>query len=163
MPPPRLYWIDAPAVGRIAVVSRPREARNFAELKVAGVDVLVSMLEPVEAVTLGLGDQDARCRAAGIEFFNLPIRDHGIPDAIPPVAALVGTLKDRLQAGKGVAAHCYAGLGRSPTLIAAVMIDHGIDALTACDLISAARGQGVPEMASQSDWLLRYEMRQRPA
>ena len=39
------------------------------------------------------------------------------------------------------------------------MIDHGIDAMDACDLISVARGVSVPEMASQIDWLLSYEMR----
>ncbi|MFM9939016.1 MAG: hypothetical protein ACKVP7_05925 [Hyphomicrobiaceae bacterium] len=158
MPPPRLYWVDAPHIGRLAVVSRPREARNFAELKEAGVDVLISMLEAEEAASVGLEDQTARCQAAGIEFFHLPILDHGIPSAVAPVEALVATIKPRLAAGQGVAAHCYAGLGRSPLMIASILIRHGMNAHAACDLISVARGTGVPEMSTQVDWLLAFEM-----
>ncbi len=162
MPPPRLYWVDAPQIGRLAVVSRPREARNFAELKDAGVDVLISMLEAEEAASLGLADAAARCRAAGIEFFNVPILDHGIPSAVEPVEVLIGTLKQRLAAGQSVAAHCYAGLGRSPLMIASIMIRHGMNAHEACDLISAARGVDVPEMGTQLDWLLAFEQDGQP-
>jgi protein-tyrosine phosphatase len=159
MAPPRLYWVDAPTIGRIAVVSRPREARHFAELKAAGVDVLASMLEAEEAASVGLGDQADHCAAAGIEFFNLAILDHGIPDAVEPVEALVQTLLQRLAAGKGVAAHCFAGLGRSPLIVASVLIRQGIASYDACDLISAARGHDVPEMSTQVEWLLDFEMR----
>ena len=40
--PARVYWVDAPAIGRLGVVARPRSASAFAELKAEGIDVLVS-------------------------------------------------------------------------------------------------------------------------
>lgn len=157
MPPPILFWVDAPHIGRLAVVSRPREAGHFIELKQAGVDVLVSMLAAEEAASVGLADQASQCADAGIEFFHLPIIDHGIPSAVEPVETLVAILKQRIADGQGVAAHCYAGLGRSPLMIASVLIRHGIDADDACALISSARGYNVPEMATQFQWLLDFE------
>ncbi len=158
MPPPRIYWVDVPHVGRLAVASRPRAAEDFVALKSGGVDVLVSMLEAEEAAAVGLERAREHCEAAGIEFFNLPILDHGIPSAVAPVEALVVALKERLVAGQGIAAHCFAGLGRSPLMIASVLIRHGITAPDACEMISAARGYDVPEMATQIEWLLDFEM-----
>jgi protein-tyrosine phosphatase len=162
MSPPRIYWVKSHVIGRLAVVSRPREARHFAEMKAGGIDVLVSMQEEEEAAAVGLADQAERCRAAGITFYNLPILDHGIPRKVDDIAELSARLRQHLARGEGVAAHCYAGLGRSPLMIAAVMIDSGVESYAACDLISEARGQDVPEMSTQVEWLLAYELRQRP-
>ncbi len=158
----RVYWIDAPsaAPGRLAVMPRP-PADQFAALKSTGVDVVVSLMEQGEATELGLGDEAGLCAAAAIEFLSLPIIDHGIPSAVTPVMRMSRRIDAHLKDGKGVAVHCFAGLGRSPLLCAAVLIDHGMDAMAACDLISAARGFGVPERAEQSDWLLAYERHRR--
>lgn len=161
MSPPRVYWVKCPQIGRLAVVSRPREARNFAEMKAAGIDVLISLQEAEEAASVGLADEAERCREAAITFYSLPILDHGIPSNVEAVATLSARLRQHLAQGEGVAAHCYAGLGRSPLMIAAVMIDAGADSYEACDLITAARGVGVPEMATQVDWLLAYEHHRR--
>ena len=157
---PRPYWIDAPSVGRIAVMRRPHP-EAFGALKALGVDVVVSLLEPDEALPLGLADEAGLAQAAGIEFLWLPVADHGVPPRVEPVEAMSAEISRRLKQGKGVAVHCFAGLGRSPLLIAAVMIDAGIDAYKACELISSARGHGVPEMGSQVEWLLDYELRKR--
>ena len=157
----RIYWVDAPDVGRIGVAQRPRVAADFAELKSGGVDVLVSMLEAGEANCIGLAGEAEFCRAAGIEFISLPVIDHGIPSTVEEMASLSGYLRKRLTEGKGVAAHCFAGLGRSPVMVAVVLIDSGLDAYAACELISTARGHDVPEMGSQVEWLLDYELRAR--
>lgn len=163
MASPEIYWVNAPAIGRLAVVTRPREPGHFAALKAAGVDVLVSMLEAEEAIAVGLGQAAEFAAAHGIEFHNLPILDHGIPSAVAPVEALVGTLKARLATGKGVAAHCFAGLGRSPLMVASVLIRSGMPALEACERISKARGFEVPEMSTQVEWLLDFELAGPPA
>ena len=158
--PLRIYWIKAPLLGRIAVMPRPHPAA-FAELKSAGVDCVVSLLDSAEAEQLGLAREDQLAETAGMEFLHLPVVDHGIPADIAPVENITANIKARLAAGQGVAVHCYAGIGRSPLLIAAVMIDSGMDAYTACDLISDARGISVPEMAEQVEWLLQYELRRQ--
>ncbi len=158
----RVFWIDAPttAPGRLAVMPRPMP-HQFDELKRERVDVVVSLMEAGEAAELGLGEEADLCARFGIAFHNLPIIDHGIPSAITPVTRLSRQITSHLQAGQGVAVHCFAGLGRSPLMCAAVLIDHGIGAIQACDLISEARGIAVPEMTEQADWLLEYERRQR--
>lgn len=158
----RVYWIGAAsaAPGRLAVMPRPLPGQ-FATLKLQGIDVVVSLMEQGEAQELGLGNEAGLCSAAGLEFLHLPVVDHGIPSAVTPVTRMSRQITSHLQGGRSVAVHCFAGLGRSPLLCAAVLIDHGLGAIEACDLISAARGVEVPEMAEQSQWLLAYERLQR--
>lgn len=154
-----IYWVAAALTGRIAVVARPRTAASFRDLKACGVDVLVSMLEPEEAVDVGLGDEAERCAAAGIMFLGVPVMDHGVPDAFEPVEAAVAAVKGHLAKGLGVGAHCYAGLGRSPLFVAASLIAHGLSDAEAIDLVSKARGYNVPEMAGQHAWLHEFARR----
>ncbi|MBS0241818.1 MAG: dual specificity protein phosphatase family protein [Proteobacteria bacterium] len=156
-----IYWVEAPLGGRLAIVARPRSARSFAQLKAVGVDVLVSLLEPEEAVDVGLGDEAERCHAAGIAFIGVPVMDHGVPDAFEPVEAAVDEVKRHLAAGRGVAAHCFAGLGRSPLFVAATLIAHGYSDMAAIAMVSKARGYNVPEMDGQHDWLGEFARRQR--
>ncbi len=158
--PPRIYWIDAPTPGRLAVMPRPHPDA-FGELRAAGIDCIVSLLEENEASSLGLADEAGLAAAEGMAFLHLPVIDHGIPTAVEPVVAISATISTRLKAGQGVAVHCYAGLGRSPLLIAAVLIDEGLSAPEACDLISGARGYSVPEQDEQYRWLQDYELRTR--
>lgn len=157
--PAAIYWVDAPAVGRLAVVGRPRTVGTFSNLKAAGIDVLVSLLESDEADDVGLADEAGYCRRAGIEFVHLPIMDHGIPIADAVIDAAVAELTGRLRRGQGVGAHCFAGLGRSPLLISALLIHSGLGDGEAIEMVSAARGHAVPEMESQHTWLMNYAMR----
>ena len=153
MTEPKLYWVNASLRGGLAVVTRPRHAGHFGALKAAGIDVLVSLLEPEEALAVGLGEEARHCARAGIEFLSFPIEDHGVPTAFEAVEELVARLIGHLDAGRGVAAHCYAGLGRSPLLVASVLIRHGFTDEEAIRLVSEARGYGVPEMEEQHRWL----------
>jgi len=157
----QIFWVDAPGIGgRIAVMPRPYP-NQFPALRATGVHCVVSLMETNEADRFGLGDEAGLCRAAGLEFLSLPVVDHGIPDAIEPVEAATAEIRRRLAGGQGVAVHCFAGLGRSPLLIAATLIDVGWGAVDACDAISRARGYIVPEMEEQLEWLLGYESRRR--
>lgn len=156
-----IFWIDAEDIGgRIAVMPRP-QPDQFAALREAGVDCVVSLMEPAEARRYGLRDEANLCRAHGMEFLALPVVDHGIPDEVGPVEAASAEIRRRLAAGQGVAVHCFAGLGRSPLLIAAALIDLGWSADQACEDISRARGYRVPEMEEQYAWLLAYAGRRR--
>lgn len=155
---PRLYWIDALFAGRLAVMPYPA-VTGFDALRAAGVHTVVSLLEPVEATSIGLGDERGLCRAAGMAFLTLPVVDRGIPHDIDAVTAASAQIAGRLNAGEGVAIHCYAGLGRSPLLAAAVLIDNGISASKACAAISRARGTQIPETTLQRQWLSDYAVR----
>lgn len=157
--PATIYWVDAPAVGRLAVVGRPRSVAAFRELKAAGIDVLVSLLEVEEADDVGLADEAGHCQRAGIDFIHLPVMDHGIPSTADAIEAAVAEISGRLKRGQGVGAHCFAGLGRSPLLVASVLIHHGFSDSEAIELVSEARGHAVPEMDSQHAWLLSFALR----
>lgn len=159
MADPRIFWVNAPLPGRLAVLARPRHSVHFSALKTAGIDMLVSMLEPAEAIEIGLGDAAQSCERAGIGFLSVPITDHGIPSSFELVERAVEIASRELQAGRGVGAHCYAGLGRSPLFVASVLILHGHSAPEAVAAVSAARGHDVPEMDEQHAWLERFAAR----
>lgn len=158
----RVFWIDAPllAPGRLGVMPRPMPD-HFDELKRQGVNVVVSVMEADKSAEIGLGDEAERCTVAGMSFITLPIVDHSVPSAVTPVARLSRQIRTLLESGQGVAVHCFAGLGRSPLVCAAVLIDHDLTTFEACDLITSARGVSVPETTEQTDWLLAYERHQR--
>jgi protein-tyrosine phosphatase len=117
----------------------------------------VSLLEAAEARSLMLANEGGLCAAARIEFLSLPVVDHGVPQSVRPVVRMASEIAFRLAESKNVVVHCFAGIGRSPLMIASVLIDHGLGTEEACALISAARGRTVPEMQSQLQWLKAYE------
>ena len=69
-----LFWVETGTAVRLAIVPRPRGndwlADEVAQMKRAGVDVLVSMLQPDEAAELGLSEEAELCAAAGIQFWS---------------------------------------------------------------------------------------------
>jgi protein-tyrosine phosphatase len=154
-----IYCVDAPLCGRIAVVSRPRSALHISALKAAGFDTLVSLLEKDEAASVGLAAEAEWCAASGMNFRNVPIVDHGIPSDFQVIEGAMPDLASELQAGRGVAAHCYAGLGRSPLFVASLLIHHGWLHDKAIDAVSAARGCTVPEREAQHIWLRDFALR----
>ena len=62
-------------------------------------------------------------------------------------------IKRGLVRDKRVAAHCFAGIGRSPLMIATVLVRHGLDVDAAWSRVSAARGLMVPDTDAQWQWL----------
>jgi protein-tyrosine phosphatase len=61
-----------------------------------------------------------------------------------------------------VAIHCRAGIGRSTTLAACVLILLGVEGDVALDMIAAARGLEVPETEAQRQWVLGFSQAARP-
>jgi protein-tyrosine phosphatase len=153
-----LYWIDTGQPGRLAILPRPRggdwlehEARAWAR---AGIDTVVSLLEPDEAAGLELADEGRTCQAAGIYFISLPVPDRGVPESGQVVTELMGTLTESIAAGKRIGVHCRQGVGRSALLAACVLIALGTAPDTALARIAAARGLPVPETPEQRQWVL---------
>jgi protein-tyrosine phosphatase len=156
-----IYWVDAPLGGRLAVVSRPQSALHIAALKAAGVDTLVSLLEHGEAEAVGLAEEADWCAESGVSFRHLPIADHGVPSDFPVIEDAMVSLAAELEAGRCVAVHCYAGLGRSPLFVASVLIHHGWQHGEAINAVSTARGCAVPVGKVQHSWLRTFALRHR--
>jgi protein-tyrosine phosphatase len=152
-----IYWIDASVGGRLAIMARPRAGdwldTEIAEWKEAGVEVIVSLLEIAEVNDLGLQEEAPLCRSIGIELISFPIPDRGVPESNRRAAELAGNISAHLCAGRIVAIHCRAGIGRSSVVAACVLIRGGMDADEALSLIAAARGVNVPDTDEQREWL----------
>lgn len=159
---PEIYWIPSPWPGRLAVLPRPRGddrlEDEFNELRGMGVDVMVSALEGREAEELGLSREAWICQKKGIEFISFPIPDGGVPASAKATLELVRSLKARLEAGKNVAIHCRAGIGRAPTLAACVLLLAGMEVDAAFSRIQAVRGARVPDMLEQKAWTEKFAL-----
>src|SRR5262249_20811991 len=132
-----IHWIEVPAAGRLAIMARPRAGDwledEIAGWRAAGIDIVVSLLEPAEIAELGLDREPGLCREHGMELISFPIPDRGVPPSAIEAGALARHLAARIAAGGAVAVHCRAGIGRSSVMAACVMISAGVGPRTVFD------------------------------
>jgi hypothetical protein len=154
-----IYWIETVGPGRLAVMPRPRGGENLEDeiiaLKKDGVDILVSMLTPEEEAYLGLGREGETARRHGLTFYAHPLWDRGIPEDPAPTWILARELANHHAEGRSIVAHCRMGIGRSPLMLASILVLRGSDPENAWAAISAARGCLVPDTMEQRTWLAR--------
>lgn len=111
--PSHFHWI---VPGRLAGMGRPGLTRDadedLAAIASAGITHLVTLTE------------DALDRqvlsAHGIASRHFAIRDMGVP-SINDAATLVGWMSRQIDDGKSIALHCHAGLGRTGTMLGALL------------------------------------------
>lgn len=150
-----IHWIQNELGIQLAIAARPR-AGDWLEDEIAhwarsGVQHVVSLLEQHEIEELELHAESSACEGEGIAFTSFPIPDRGVPEDRSAAIALA------VELGKGrqsVVVHCRAGIGRSSTIAAAVLILLGQDPDEALERIANARGLPVPDTQQQRDWLL---------
>ncbi|MCX7015332.1 MAG: tyrosine protein phosphatase [Candidatus Sumerlaeota bacterium] len=156
----RVHWIDGLPNGRLGIAARPRGGDwledDVRAWRAAGVDMVVSLLTPTEVSEFGLEAEEAYCRRMGMDFLGLAIPDRGIPPAAHEFAQEAATLRDALDTGKSVAAHCRQGIGRSSLLVATVLVLAGEEPERAFERIETARGCPVPDTLEQRSWLRRF-------
>lgn len=154
---PKIFWVTGPWRGRLGIVPRPRgaewlddETRAWRE---AGIDLVVSLLEPDEEADLNLTGESTSLKNNGIVLRAFPIPDRGVPSSREAVAELADQIVDALRSGKAVVVHCRQSIGRSGMMVAAVLIAGGLDAETAVNAIRQSRGLDVPETQAQRQWI----------
>jgi len=121
---PSIFPIAGPWAGQLAIVLRPRggdwldaETRAW---RAAGIDLVVSLLEPSEETEFALDNEGASASANELEFRSFSIPDRGVPKSREAVSELATQLVTALRAGKYVALHCRQSVGRSALIAAAV-------------------------------------------
>jgi protein-tyrosine phosphatase len=152
-----IYWIGDTPLAIMACPEGDEELENdLAEMKEAGVETVLSLLEDDEAVWLGLEEEKRLAEKAEIRFASYPIPDQNTPFDEKTFRQLVRGLAERVKAGEHIAIHCRGGIGRSTVAAACTLIEMGWtpdDALTA---VETARGRTVPDTRQQKEWILNY-------
>jgi len=110
--PGRLAGLSLPGLGEARDLRRGGLA--LAELRSLGVDCLVSLTDQAA----GFGPA---CAAAGLSWEYFPIPEFDVPKDTPAFHRLMARLLGRLEAGQALAAHCYAGIGRTGLLLACLL------------------------------------------
>lgn len=156
----KLYVIDAPWPGQLAIVPRPRGGDwlddEIADWKKAGLDVVLSALTPDEIESMDLGQELSEGQRQGLEIVLFPIPDRGTPTSTAASSKVFRRLGELLQAGKHVALHCRQGIGRSSMIAAALLIQAGVAPHEAWQRIESARGCPVPDTAEQKAWVEQF-------
>ncbi|MCC6002189.1 MAG: cyclin-dependent kinase inhibitor 3 family protein [Pararhodobacter sp.] len=129
-------------------------AQDIADWRRWGAAHVLSLLESGESRALRLDGLGSLLAAEGITWHRLPIPDFGLPDAVGMArwAGLSPGLHQALDAGQNVLIHCRAGLGRSGTMGALLLVERGLPPQQAIDTVRAAR-PGAIETAAQARWL----------
>ncbi|HEV3263815.1 MAG TPA: dual specificity protein phosphatase family protein [Gemmataceae bacterium] len=155
-----VYWINGPWRGRMAIVPRPRGGDwledELRSLRLAGIEVLVSLLTDPEIMEWQLDREQVLCEVNGLEYLALPISDRGVPQADESFRSVLRRLEKALTNGKNIAMHCRAGIGRSALLAACLLVLSGVDSEAAFRRIGEARGCLVPDTTEQREWVAKF-------
>jgi protein-tyrosine phosphatase len=157
------YWIETGLPAKLAIMPRPSGGPHLdaaiRDLKREGANVLVSLLPLDEAFDLGLEYERAACDAHGLLFRNFPIPDRGIPESTEAFLTFLEILHNDLLKNRSIVAHCFAGIGRSSLLLAALLRREGLATDDAFRRITQARRALVPDTPAQLHWVenLRFE------
>jgi atypical dual specificity phosphatase len=143
MPPPGFSWVDHP---RLAALALPRAADDLQWLRRNGIDVLVSLTEdPLPRHWVN---------DAGVMALHVPV-----PDMEPPTERqldhIVAAVQRATESGLGVAVHCLAGMGRTGTVLAALLVADGLSARDALERVRDLR-PGSVETLEQERAIERY-------
>lgn len=159
--PGRLAGLSQPGLGEARDLrreggdsSRGGLAAQLRELRALGLDCLVSLTD--SAASFG-----PTCAEAGLAWEYFPIPEFDIPEDEPAFHSLVERLLARLAAGQAVAAHCWAGVGRTGLLLACLL--GRLDGLPGEEAIRRLRLlRPALETPEQEQFVVRY-LRENPS
>jgi Polymorphic toxin system, DSP-PTPase phosphatase len=153
----RVYWIEGPWKGRLAIVPRPRGGEwlrdEVSGWRANGINVVVSFLTSDEIHELELEAEKQICEASAIRFISFAIQDRGVPVSTHKAAALVNDLEQLLSQGETIALHCRQSVGRSALIAAYLLVDSGEEPRSAFERIGSKRGRKVPDTQVQERWV----------
>lgn len=127
-------------------------SEELADLRRQGFDTLVCLLSEPELAELGLRGEREAAEAAGLAFEWHPVPDFSVP-AGERFREALWEMSARVKGGSAIAAHCRGSVGRSPLLIASLLVLEGEQPEDAWRMVSEARGVPVPDTDEQRRWI----------
>jgi len=110
----------------------------------AGFDTFIDLKHPDERASyVGLLKTRAHADGRKISYHNFPILDGGLPDRTEMLRTL-DAIDSALSNGNKVYLHCWAGVGRTGTVVGCYLVRHGRTGLEALEQI-ARWWQDVPK------------------
>src|SRR2546430_5511101 len=161
LPLPNSYWVLPGQVlagehpgGSTAAATRARLRR----LLEAGVSCFIDLTHPDE-----LPPYDAPL-PPHVDYFRMPIPDHGIPAWPGHMGELLDRLRDAVRSGRVVYLHCRAGIGRTGTVVGCLLGENGLSGEAALDELNRLWQQSeraqlwarVPETPEQTEYVRRW-------
>lgn len=119
-----------------------------------GATLLVTLLSRRELA--GLGDVKEEARAHGLAWLHHPIPDMEPPASPAAAATLVAQLTTHLEGGRTAVLHCLAGLGRTGTVAACLLVSRGRGAEGAISLVRTVR-PGAVQTGAQAAFVAAFE------
>lgn len=153
----RIGLVHCPGTGGLGMLPGDDSAalvQDLAVLRSWGARALVTLLQPYEITMLGMEHLEQKTLAAGLQWWHLPITDGCAPGrGFESGWATAGpALHAILDAGDRLVVHCRAGLGRSGTIAALLLIERGVEAQQAVTAVRRAR-PGAIENPEQMQWI----------
>jgi hypothetical protein len=152
-PLPDSYWV---VPGRLLAGRCPGlrcdDAGARAELEAlrgAGIRLIVDLTEGTE---WGL-PQYAGFVAPPAVRRRHPIPDFGCP-SLGGMREILDGIDAALASDANVYVHCYAGIGRTGTVVSCYLVRHGMDPVEAMETTSRWRGTRSPQSVEQEDFVL---------
>lgn len=136
--------------------SRAVLREDLSRLASMGATGLLSLVESTELPGGLYGFADA-VRAARLDWTHLAIPDYGVPDADFMDGWRELDLAHRLRAGESWAIHCRAGLGRTGTIAALLLVEGGVSAADAIAQIRREHDGAAVETEAQAEFLTSQE------
>ncbi|WP_158971302.1 phosphatase domain-containing putative toxin [Chachezhania sediminis] len=153
-----LVLLSCPGIryaGQKKIASRDFLTRDVQALVDRDVGMLICCLTDTE-LPLASDDFAATYAAAGIDWRRVPI-----PDMSPPPAdtedlldQIFATARGVMARGHAVAIHCMAGLGRTGTVAARLIIDFGMNPAEAIEFVRASHSRAAIETSEQELYLM---------
>lgn len=160
------YWVED---GRFLAGRNPLAHRTYTPVQVldaltgAGIDTFIDLTESGEFYGRSYFDAyESSGRRDGLEYYRHSILDFDVPTP-ESMRAILSCLSDALQRGRNVYLHCYAGLGRTGTVVGCYLVEHGLAGADALNRITELRREALlereqsPQTPAQQHFVLNWK------